>query len=120
MTDLLKEGSAWLEQERTAHCSGQVSYFVGTTENVVNATFGRTEFEMTDDAGQLVVSHVRDFLILAADLGADPELGDKIVTGDMQYEVMPFGPDRNGWRWSDQFRQTYRIHTRCTGFYEAW
>ena len=119
MADLLKEGSAWLEQERTAHCSSQVSYYRGLAETVLNATFGRTTFEAEDDAGQVVVSHVWDFLILADDLEADPELGNKIVTDGMQYEVMPFGPDRKGWRWSDQFRQTYRIHTRCTGFYDV-
>ncbi len=115
MTDLLKDGSAWLEQQREAHCSSQVSYFRGAGETVLNATFGRTEFEEEVEAGQTTISHVWDFLILAADLGADPALGDRIVTGGMQYEVMPFGSDREGWRWSDPFRTTYRIHTRCTG-----
>jgi len=119
MTDLLKEGSAWLEQERTDHCSSQVSYYKGVIEKVLDASFGRTEFDEEVEAGQTTISHVWDFLILADDLGSDPEPGDKIVTGGMQYEVMPFGSDREGWRWSDSFRVTYRIHTRCTGFYEA-
>ena len=115
MTNLLKSGSAWLEQKRTDFCSSRVTYFVGAEEKLVDATFGRTEFEFSADGEQTVVSHVWDFLILTVDLVVAPAPGHFIVTGGLKYEVMPFGPDRNGWRWSDPFRQTYRVHTRCVG-----
>lgn len=114
MTDLLKEGSAWLEQQRTAHCSSQVSYFVGAAETVLNATFGKTDFEVADES-VTTISQVWDFLILAADLGFDPAPGHVIVTGGRKYEVMQFGSDAKGWRWSDPYRETYRIHTKGIG-----
>ena len=114
MTDLLKQGSEWLEQMRTSHCSSPVTYRRGQTEVTLNATSGKTDFEVDDESGLTVGSHVWDFLILAVDLGFDPEPGDVVAANGRKYEVMSLAGD-GCWRWSDPYRQTYRIHTKDTG-----
>ena len=53
MGDLLRQGSQWLEQMRTTHCSSPVTYRRGETEAVVNATYGRTEYEVEDADGMV-------------------------------------------------------------------
>jgi len=117
VADMLKRGSEWLEQMRTAHMTSPVEYQRATDPPqalTVNATFGRTRYEVADESGLTVGSHVWDFLILADDLGFEPAPADVIVANGRRYEVMNLGPDR-AWRWSDAFRQTYRIHTKDIG-----
>ena len=119
MTDgnLLQQGSDWLEQMRTTHCSSLVEYFKPPSTDVliVNATFGKTDYEIVDESGLTVGSHVWDFLILADELGFEPAPGDAIVANGRRYEVMAWGDDFRGWRFSDPFRKTFRIHTRDMG-----
>ncbi|MBI1372477.1 MAG: hypothetical protein GC159_06920 [Phycisphaera sp.] len=117
MADLLKRGSDWLQQMRTAHMTSPVEYQRATEPPqvlMVNATFGQTRYEVVDETGLTVGSHVWDFLILAADLGVEPTPADVIVANGRKYEVMNFGTER-AWRWSDPYRTTYRIHTRDIG-----
>ncbi|MBI1371821.1 MAG: hypothetical protein GC159_03550 [Phycisphaera sp.] len=116
--NLLRRGSDWLEQMRTAHCSSPVEYRRDPEMPglIVNATYGRTEVELADEQGLTITTHVWDFLILAEELvGPEPEPGDVIAADGRKYEVMALGQDIRGWRWSDPFRQTYRIHTKDTG-----
>ena len=120
--NLLERGSDWLQRMRDMHCSSPVEYRrPPAVETVtVNATFGRTEVEIADKGpggGITIDAHVWDFLILAEELVAlgEPEPGDVIVANGRQYEVMALGSDVEGWRWSDPFRQTYRIHTKDVG-----
>lgn len=116
MGDLLRQGSQWLEQMRTAHCSSPVTYRRDTTAWSVSATFGRTAYEVADESGLTVGSHVWAFLILAEVLpGIEPKPGDVIAADGRRYEVLPLGEDVRGWRWSDPYRTTYRIHTRDIG-----
>ena len=117
MGDLLRQGSQWLEQQRTAHCSSQVIYRRDVTELLVNATFGRTEYEVEDEYGLRVGAQVTDFLILADDLSPtfdEPEAGDQIVADGRLYEVMPLS-GQGHCRWSDPYRTTMRIHTKDMG-----
>jgi hypothetical protein len=104
---------------RTAHCSSPVTYRRDTTQWPVNATFGRTEYEVEDatsGGGLRVGAQVIDFLILADALpGIEPKPGDVIAADGRRYEVLPLGEDVRGWRWSDPYRTTYRIHTRDIG-----
>lgn len=114
MADLLERGSRWLEQQRTQHCSRPVTYVRGAESVDVNATIGRTEYE-TDDGTWVRVDYTdRDFLILAAELRlagvmTTPQPGDRIrETGADQvlvFEVID-------WRFSDPYRQTFRIETK--------
>ena len=112
MTDLLRAGAQWLEQQRKAHCSGTVQYEHAGNVYAVSATVGRTAYDVTTDADLTVGSHAVDFLITAADLPFEPGLGDRIELDDVWHEVMPLGDDEKGWRWSDPAHTTYRIHTK--------
>ena len=114
--DLLRKGSQWLEQMRTTHCSSLVEYRQPPQVVTVNATYGQTQYEIASDTGATVGAHVWDFLITASELPEiEPEPGDVIAADGRQYEVMAFGDDVRGWRWSDPYRQTYRIHTKDIG-----
>jgi len=114
VADLLRQGSQWLEQMRTAHCSSPVEYRRPPDTVAVNATYGKTDVELADESGLTVRSHVWDFLILADALGLEPEPGDVIAADGRRYEVMNLGGE-GCWRWSDPYRTTYRIHTKDIG-----
>ncbi len=118
MGDLLRQGSQWLEQQRTAHCSSPVTYRRDQDSHEVVATFGRTEYEVEDGYGLRVGAQVIDFLISAEAFPfEEPEVGDQVVapsTGSGQvtvYEVMNLA-GQGHWRWSDPYRTTMRIHTK--------
>jgi hypothetical protein len=117
MSDLLKQGLTWLSQQRTNHMASLVQYQrAGQTPITVQATFGRTEYDITDGAGASLQTHVVDFLILASDL-ADlhpPQRGDVILANHHQYEVLDL-PGDGSWRWSDPYHTTLRIHTKDIG-----
>jgi len=117
MADLLRQGSQWLEQQRTAYCSSSVEYRApgrSPDATTVSATYGKTDVEIADESGLTITAGVWDFLILAEELGFDPEPGDVIAANGRKYEVMNLGGE-NCWRWSDPYRQTYRIHTKDIG-----
>jgi hypothetical protein len=104
--DLLRQGSQWLEQQRTAHCSSPVTYRrAGQDDVIVQATFGRTEAEVADESGLTVRSHVWDFLVLADELGTEPRAADVIIADGRRYEVMDLAGEGR-WRWSDPYRTT--------------
>lgn len=118
MDDLLRQGSHWLEQQRTAHAASPVTYRRDATELPVAATFGRTRYEVADESGLTVGAQVTDFLILADDLSptfSEPQPGDVILADGRRCEVMALGQDFRGWRWSDPYRTTMRIHTKDVG-----
>lgn len=114
MSDLLRQGVAWLDQQRIAHCSSPVEYRRSPDAITVGATYGKTDVELADASGLTIGSHVWDFLIPASELGLEPEPGDVIAADGRQYEVMNLGGE-GCWRWSDPYRSTYRIHTRDIG-----
>ena len=117
MGDLLRQGGQWLEQQRTAHCSSQVTYRREAAELQVDATFGRTEYEVEDDYGLRVGAQVMDFLILAEAFSptfGEPQAGDQIVADGVVYEVMNLA-GQGHWRWSDPYQTTMRIHTKEVG-----
>ena len=123
MGDLLRQGTQWLEQQRAAHCSSPVTYrrpSTGSgeaTEAVINATFGRTQYEVEDARGLRVGAEVIDFLVSAevfAPTFGEPEPGDQIVADGVVYEVMDLA-GQGHWRWSDPYRTTMRIHTKEVG-----
>jgi len=106
-----------LEQQRTAHCSSQVTYRREATELLVDATFGRTEYEVENERGLRVGAQVMNFLILAEAFSptfGEPEAGDQIVANGVVYEVMNLA-GQGHWRWSDPYRTTMRIHTKEVG-----
>lgn len=117
MGDLLRDGLTWLEQQRTAHMTSPVTYSssrAGQADVIVQATFGKTNYEVADDYGATIQTHVIDFLILAEQLGFEPQAGDDIIADGQYYEVMNLSGE-GCWRWSDPYRATYRIHTKEVG-----
>ena len=114
MPDMLRQGSVWLESMRETHCSSPVTYQRDEASYEVNATFGKTDYEVADDYGAKIQAHVVDFLILGASLPFDPEPADVILANGRKYEVMNLGGE-GCWRWSDPYRTTMRIHTKDVG-----
>ena len=119
--DLLRDGLTWLEQQRTAHMTSPVIYrragSGGQADAEVQATFGKTDYEVANDYGATIRTQVIDFLILADELpgvGFEPQASDVIVADGRKYEVMDLA-GQGAWRWSDPYRTTFRIHTKDTG-----
>lgn len=114
-TNRLQCGAAWLESQRHNFLTSTVTYRRGDESLSVQATIGRTEFDLADESGILQRVESRDFLITVAELEYGlPRAGDRIVEGERVYEVMPFG-DSPAWRYSDQYGLTLRIHTKAIG-----
>ena len=120
MGNLLENGAAWLADQMKTHASVAVAYVRGLEQVPVQATIGKTEFEIDDGTGIVERFQSRDYLIHVADLvlgGSQslPELGDRIqetqVAQTFTYEVMAPG-DQPCWRYSDPFRTLLRIHTK--------
>ncbi len=120
MTDILEKSSNWLESQRNKHRTKQVTYKRGADSVEVNATIGRTAFEVSAGYGVLEKFESRDFLVNAADLVLAsaptlPERGDQVQEvqdgNTYVYEVMAPGKEPH-YRFSDPYRQTLRIHTK--------
>ena len=112
MPDLLAQGAAWLESQRTKHLTTTVTYVPNDVQIVVPATIGRTKSEADDGQVVRIEFTDRDFLVLAADLVlngqvAEPDRGDLIREGTREFEVLD-------WRYSDPYRTTLRINTKET------
>jgi len=121
VVDLLKKGSAWLEQQRHTHMASPVTYSRGEHSVELQATVGRSEIEQQDANGTLVVAEPRDYLIRCEGLVLDgatrlPQPGDLITEAvggnERTFEVMAIGSEPC-WRYSDQYHQTFRIHTKA-------
>jgi hypothetical protein len=123
MPDLLEQGAAWLESQRTRHMARIVTYVRGEGRVDVAATIGKTTFEQADEYGVIHRTESRDFLVLTAVLvlagtSTLPKAGDRIreTAGDQVfvYEVLAPGGEPP-WRYSDPYRKTLRIHTKHVG-----
>lgn len=115
---MLREGMKWLDEQRKQFMSGPVVYRTdrgaGMETFDIQATFGKTSYEIADGYGATIKTHVIDFLISAEDLTFEPQAGDVIVADGRKHEVMDLGGE-SCWRWSDPYRMTMRIHTKDTG-----
>ena len=120
MSDLLEQGTAWLDDQRHKHMTRTVVYERGSDSVELSATIGRTEFEQADEYGTVHRIEARDYLVRAEDLvlaGQQtlPQAGDRIREIDgaqtFIYEVMAPGTEPP-WRYSDANRRTLRIHTK--------
>ena len=120
MTDLLEQGLGWLNDMRGKHMSQTVVYGRAGDSVEVQATLGRTEYEVTDEAGVTVQAVATDFIAAAADLVlsgqlVSPEPGDQIrVTAGanvLVYEVMDLG-GAGHYRPGDAYGNALRVHTK--------
>ena len=123
MPNLLEQGASWLADQLKTHASTEVIYQRGVNQVAVQATIGKTEFEIDDGSGVIQRFQSRDYLIQTADLmlGGAPTLpvaGDRIreAVGDQTfvYEVLAPGNEPH-FRYSDPFRKVLRIHGKHVG-----
>ena len=118
MSNLLSDASRWLRGMTRANLSVPVEYISRDGERKsMAAVLGRTLFRAENGYGVTVRTESRDFLVSVADLPETPERGEKIVYDGRVYEIL--APDGEPcWRWSGNFHDTRRIHTKETGEYE--
>ena len=114
MANLLQQGSQWLAGTLKEHAASEVEYRRDAETFAVQAVFGRTDYEVQDESGLTVGGFVCDFLIAAADLPWDPEVGDVIAANGRKYQVLDLG-DEGCWRWTDGHQTMRRIHTKDIG-----
>lgn len=115
MQDMIAIGETWFRSQRREHLAVEVSYqpSVGLARTV-RATVVVGRWESIDSAGQMLRTETQDFFVDTTDLAQDPKKGDRIVAGDVTYEVMiPPGAEHH-WRWSDRNKTLRRIHTMVT------
>ena len=122
MADRLKNAAAWLEGQRLAHMASPGTYGRGESSVQVQATAAKTDVEQADAMGFTLESEIRDFLIGVGELVIDdasiePEKDDWLeieLNGRTErYIVCEVGDEV--WRYSDPYRNRYRIHVRRTG-----
>jgi len=123
MPNLLETGAAWLADKRHEHLTTSVTYRRGGNSVTLQATIGRSEFA-SDSAEPIIETwQARDYIIRVIDLvlagaATTPERGDTIdeTQGAIvyQYEVMA-PPGQTPWRYADDFRREFRIHTKHVG-----
>ncbi len=117
---LISRGQDFLNRQmaQAAAVDGGVTYTrTGTGAFVlagVTAWVGRTVFRQDQQHGNgaSVVFGERDYLIPASELPNDPQRGDQITEdGVGTFEAVAPGGEP-AWRWSDQTRTVFRIHTK--------
>jgi len=120
--DFLRSSSAWLGGVQAASLSTAMFYRRtledgSTIESPWQVTAGETRSEVSTTQGMAVRVRLRDYIGSAAELtdggiSMPPQSGDRITDIDgTVYEVNEL-PAEGCWRWSDQFNQRIRVHTK--------
>jgi len=121
--DILEDGARWLNDQRLQFMTRKVVYQRADVSIEVNATVGKTIFQVDIQAGVRERIETRDYLIAADDLLLSgnqvlPKRGDHVREPQgvrmFVYEVMAPGKEPE-WRYRDPYRQTLRIHTKLIG-----
>ena len=119
MADLLSQASTWLEGMRHTHASRPVVYQRGEVSLTLNATIGRTVFQVLSAEGAVEQVERRDYLVRAVDLvfggvRTVPLAGDRIRESrdgkEYVYEAVATGQEKH-FRPSDPGGVTLRVHT---------
>jgi hypothetical protein len=120
MGDLLETSSRWLDSQRHRHLTRMVAYHRGNASVSLLATVASQRAEQVDEHGLIQQIESRDYLIRVEDLELEgertlPQAGDLIkepgAGPTAVYEVMSHGGEPP-FRYSDPYRQTFRIHTK--------
>lgn len=119
---LIDRGQAALNARMKAAAGRTVTYTRGVSSASVTAWVGRTDQPAAQDQyGARQEWADRDYLLAVADLTAagfgSPQAGDRItetIAGTaVTFElVVPAGANDQAWRYSDQTRTVYRLHTK--------
>jgi hypothetical protein len=125
--DMIARGQKWLAEKVTAHASRTILYRRGESQIAILAAIGTTYVSQFAGDGLSVKVEVRDYLVDVDLLRIDDELieprrTDKIIEVidgfAHHFEVLPIGEERE-WRYSDPYRNKFRIHTKSTRFVES-
>ena len=115
MANMLRNGAQWLSDRQEQHTSSPVTYIQGQDSYPdIPAVIGGI---IDDEAGaydDFVLSRLADFIIPIAHLPIIPKQGDRIIFDGQRYEVIP-NAFEGPYRYSDQYRIRYRIHTQNIG-----
>lgn len=87
------------------------------TVTLSRARYGRTLFSGLQESAVAVQWGERDYLIEVAELALNgspttPQRGDRITDGATVWELASPETDEAPWRYSDQYRTTYRVHVK--------
>lgn len=122
MSDMLRSASNWLNQKRAESLSETVTlqhYSNGEKDGepeVFPATRGRSLFRAEDRYGVTIRVHSTDFIVRASDISRMPQKGDEIIVDGRVFEVL--APNNEPvWRWSGNYQEAVRIHTKEMGEY---
>ena len=119
MADLLAQGLAWLDDQRHQHMTRPVTIRRGADRIDLDATPGRMEFEQSDQSGFLTKTQSAEWVVRTADFTfggepSEPQVGDQIIDGPLEYEVMaPSG--EQAFSYTDASRTSMRIHSKLVG-----
>jgi hypothetical protein len=129
--NLLEDGAQWLADQMEESVSSPVVYVRGSLECPLNASLGKTQFEVTDQAGMLQNVESHDFILRASEMLFDglpfvPKAYDSvlIVRGGVthKYVVVQYGSmidsTEQVYRWCDPYGKQLRVHTRYEGVIE--
>ena len=125
--DFLQDASNWLQDRRKEFyvqdgtgVTASVSYFRGVSSVTLDATIGETIFEEEQEFGRFLRWEMRDYLVTVSELDfgggpVEPIQGDRIeeTVGAKLFNYQVTAPPRTPvFKFSDRFRQTFRIHTK--------
>jgi hypothetical protein len=127
VADLVGNAVRWLEGMRHTHLSRPVTYSRGSVPLTIQATVGRSVFQIVTSEGAVETVERRDYTVRAADLvfgGAVtlPKIGDRIreTAGDKVdvYEVVATGQEPH-YRKSDPDGIGLRMHVALVDVEDA-
>ena len=129
--NLLETGAQWLADQMEENVSSSVVYARGSLQCSLDASFGKTQFEVSDQAGMLHNIDSHDFILRSANMLFDgdifvPKEFDEIhvVRGGAthRYVVAKYGSmidsTEQVYRWCDPYGKQLRVHTRYEGVVE--
>lgn len=117
MPDFLADSRDWLQEQRDAGLSREITYSRGDLSATMLSKPARSFYEVADNSVGFVKTEVRDEIIGVGEMVLDgdpirPKVGDRITDGDYVYEVAPPATNVNEWEWTSAHRTSYRIHTK--------
>jgi len=129
--NLLEDGATWLADQMEQNVSSPVVYVRGSQQCELNASLGKTQFEVTDQAGMLQNVESHDFIFRTSEMLFDtdvfiPKALDEIHVvrngTTHRYQVVRYGGVMDSteqvYRWCDPYGKQIRVHTRYEGVIE--
>lgn len=118
LMNILEHNLAWLDRKRVQFASSAVQYRRGDTTLTVNGSKAKTDGELTTAEGLTIEASIQDWIITAAELAGlgEPAEGDVIVETladgrTVTWEVASPGDPEPVFKWQNQARLAYRVHT---------